>query len=65
MYMLTIVIRAYFPKADFDESAIADVKDPNWMMLLPLSVFAIGIVGFGICSVPFTDLFTAVSHGGF
>ncbi|MCI8634486.1 MAG: proton-conducting membrane transporter [Eubacterium sp.] len=65
MYMLTIVIRAYFPKADFDYNTIADVKDPNWMMLLPLFVFVIGIVGFGICSIPVNELFGAVSHGSF
>lgn len=65
MYMLNIVIRAYFPKTDFDFSSIADVKDPNWMMLLPLFVFAVGIVGFGLGSAPVTALFTAVAQGSF
>lgn len=65
MYMLNIVIRAYFPKTDFDFSSIADVKDPNWMMLLPLFVFAVGIVGFGLGSAPVTVLFTAVAQGSF
>lgn len=65
MYMLNIVIRACFPKTDFDFSSIADVKDPNWMMLLPLFVFAVGIVGFGLGSAPVTALFTAVAQGSF
>ena len=65
MYMLGIVVRAYFPKADFDYGTVADVRDPNWMMLAPLLVFAVCIVGFGVCSVPFTELFAAVARGGF
>lgn len=65
VYMLTIVVRAYFPKADFDYNTIADVKDPNWMMLVPLFVFVAAIVGFGLCSAPVTDLFSAVAAGSF
>lgn len=65
MYMLSIVIRAYFPKADFDYGTIADVKDPSWMMLAPLAIFVIGMIGFGVCSVPFTELFAAVAQGSF
>lgn len=65
IYMLGIVVRAYFPAADFDYETIADVKDPNWKMLLPLFVFAVAIVGFGLCSEPFTELFLAVAHGSF
>lgn len=65
IYMLGIVVRAYFPGADFDYETIADVKDPNWKMLLPLFVFAVAIVGFGLCSEPFTELFLAVAHGSF
>lgn len=65
VYMLGIVVRAYFPTADFDYDTIADVKDPNWMMLVPLFVFVLAIVGFGLCSTPFTHLFLAVARGNF
>ncbi len=65
IYMLSIVVRAYFPKADFDYNTISDVKDPNWMMLVPLFIFATAIVGFGLCSAPFTDLFLSVARGNF
>ena len=65
IYMLTIVVRAYFPGADFDYSKIADIRDPNWQMLLPLFVFVIGIVGFGLCSAPVTELFLSIAQGGF
>ncbi len=47
IYMLTIVVRAYFPGKDFDESSVSDAKDPNWMMLAPLFVFAILMFCFG------------------
>ena len=65
IYMLSIVVRAYFPDKDFDYDTIADVKDPNWMMLLPLTVFVVMIVGFGLCSAPVTELLTAVAAGKF
>lgn len=39
IYMLTIVVRAFFPGKDFDDSSIKEFKDPNWKMLLPLFVF--------------------------
>ena len=40
IYMMSIVIRAFFPGRDFDDSAIASVKDPTWKMCLPLICFA-------------------------
>ncbi|MBO5373396.1 MAG: proton-conducting membrane transporter [Lachnospiraceae bacterium] len=65
IYMLTIVIRAYFPGSDFDYESISDVKDPNWMMILPLVVFVIGMVVFGLYSAPITNLLTAIAQGSF
>lgn len=64
-YMLSIVVRAYFPAVDFREDSISEVTDPNWMMLLPLAVFTICIVGFGLCSDAVTGLFGAVASGRF
>lgn len=65
IYMLSIVIRAYFPGRDFDYEAIADVKDPNWMMLVPLGIFVLVILGIGLFSAPLTELFTKVAYGTF
>lgn len=48
IYMLTIVVRAFFPGKDFDYGTIADIKDPNWMMLLPLCVFVIVMFIIGL-----------------
>lgn len=63
IYMLTIVMRAFFPKKDFDYDTIKDIKDPNWMMLVPLFIFAIFIIGFGIYSTPIVDFLSDVAYG--
>ncbi len=63
IYMLTIVVRAFFPGKDFDASQIRDVRDPGWKMLLPLSVFMFFIIAFGLYSQPLTDFFRDVAAG--
>ena len=44
VYMLTIVVRAFFPGKDFDYGTLDGVKDPNWKMLVPLFVFTFYII---------------------
>ena len=63
IYMLTIVVRAFFPGKDFDDSSIKEFKDPNWKMLLPLFVFVFFIIVFGLYSQPLTDFFRDVAAG--
>ena len=63
IYMLTIVVRAFFPPADFDNSGLEDVKDPNWKMLVPLAVFAVMTVALGLYSVPCLRFFNDVAAG--
>lgn len=63
IYMLTIVVRAFFPGKDFDDSTVNDAKDPNWQMLLPLFVFTLFIIFFGVCSQPIVDFFMNVACG--
>lgn len=63
IYMLSMVVRAFFPGKDFDYSTISDVKDPNWKMLLPLFVFVVFIIGFGLFSQPIVDFFSNVAGG--
>ena len=48
IYMLTIVVRAFFPGKEFDYGTIADIKDPNWVMLLPLCVFVVVMFVIGL-----------------
>lgn len=65
IYMLSIVMRAFFPGKDFDESAIADVKDPNWYMLVPLIAFCILMIYFGLSSSSIISLFENIANGTF
>lgn len=64
IYMLSMMVRAFFPGKDFDYGMIADAKDPNWKMLLPLFVFTVFIIGFGLFSQPIVNFFSAVANGG-
>ena len=65
IYMLTIVIRAFFPGKDFDGSSIKDVKDPSWKMLVPLVVFTVFIILFGLYSTPVVNFLKGVANGGY
>lgn len=62
IYMLTIVVRAFFPGKDFDYETIRDVKDPNWMMILPLIIFVICIIYFGLHSGSIMKYLTEVAE---
>lgn len=63
IYMLTIVVRAFFPPEDFDSKKVEAYQDPNWMMLLPLFIFAAFIVIFGLHSSTIVQFFTDISNG--
>ena len=64
IYMLSIVVRAFFPGKNFDYGTVAEVKDPNWKMLLPLFVFSFFIILFGVYSQPIVNFFIDVAMGG-
>ena len=62
--MLTIVIRAYFPGNDFDYATLhEEIHDPDWRMVLPLTLFVIAMVVFGVYSGPLVNFFTSVANG--
>lgn len=61
IYMLTVSVRAFFPGKDFDYSTVKDAGDPNWMMLLPLTVFAAAIIVFGLYSEPIVSALESIS----
>ena len=48
IYMLTIVVRAFFPAADFSCDTLAEVKDADWYMLLPLFLFAAAMLVWSV-----------------
>ena len=75
IYMFSIVVRAFFVPEDADgavpEAASAGETgengrtrlDPNWMMLLPLLVFVVFMILFGLGSDSIIGLFTDISNG--
>ena len=63
IYMLNIVIRAFFPGDGFDYEQIKMVKDPGWKMCLPLLVCAAGIICLGLCSGRLVQFFADVAAG--
>lgn len=63
IYMMTIVIRAYFPPRDFDYGTIAQVKDAKPLMWLPLLFFVIVILLFGVDSRIVTGFLGEVAAG--
>lgn len=63
IYMLTIVVRAFFPGKDFDMETLSGIKDPNWKMLVPLFVFTINMIMLGLWSAPFVNFFADVAAG--
>ena len=64
IYMLSIVVRAFFPGKNFDYGTVAEAKDPNWKMLVPLFVFSLFIILFGVYSQPIVNFFIDVAMGG-
>lgn len=54
IYMLTVLIRAWFPKTDV-APASAQIHDPGWRMLFPLCIFVVMILVIGLHSKPLMD----------
>ncbi len=60
IYMLQIVLRAYYPVED---SAETKKCDPTWRMLVPLFVFTLGVILLGIFNAPVIGFFESVAGG--
>ena len=65
IYMLTIVMRAFFPPQGFDYETIHDVEDPNWLMILPLTLFCVAMLVIGVHPQPLLSLFETIANGLF
>ena len=56
VYMMTVVVRAFFPGKDFDAGTVEGAEDPNWMMLLPLGIVGAVIFYLGFHSGPLMEV---------
>lgn len=65
IYMLQIVLRAYYPVSDGEikEDTQTEKCDPTWRMLLPLFVFTIGEILMGIFNSPIVEFLEKVAGG--
>lgn len=63
IYMLNVVVRAFFPKQECIGELTEGVKDPGYQMCLPLLLCAGCVILFGLFSTPFIEFFTKVSTG--
>ena len=63
MYMMLIIMRAFFPIGGYQRKKVALFRDPSWRMILPLSVFAIVIVLVGVHADPLLDFLQSVAFG--
>lgn len=61
VYMISISVRAFFPGKSFDDVHIQNVEDPNWMMLLPLVIFVIAMILFGLHPQPVIELLETIA----
>lgn len=65
IYMMTMIIRGFFPGRDFDMNTVSAVKDPTWKMILPLMVFTVAIIVFGVWAGPLMRFLSNVATGLF
>ena len=65
IYMMSIVMRAFFPSADFKGDAIAKNTDPGWKMYVPLLICAVGNLILGWFSQPLVQFFMDIAAGKF
>jgi multicomponent Na+:H+ antiporter subunit D len=71
IYMLSVVIRAYFlkekdltPETEGSHKVpVEAITDPGWMMMVPLVLFCIAMVVFGLHPQPLIDFFWRVAGG--
>ncbi len=59
-YLMSIVMKAFFPGGEFDYGALKS-KEPNAWMTAPLVLLAIAVVGCGILPTPLMDLIGSIS----
>ena len=63
IYMLNVVIRAFFPSTEAEEPVVAEAKDPSWRMCLPLVVCSLCVIVFGLCAEPLISFFREIALG--
>lgn len=63
IYMMSIVIRAFFPPADYDASKLENITDPGWKMCLPIVLCTVANVLLGWFSQPLVQFLADIAAG--
>ncbi|MBR4026771.1 MAG: proton-conducting membrane transporter, partial [Lachnospiraceae bacterium] len=63
IYILTTVVRAFFPRKEVEATVGEYITDPGWKMCFPLIVFAVSVVVLGLHSEPLVEFFKDVAQG--
>ena len=63
LYMMTIVLKAYFPLQGYTGENLAHVEDPNKYMTVPLLGLSLGGIALGLCSAPLISFLTSIAEG--
>ncbi len=61
VYTFTVSVRAFFPKAGSDRFLMTNVTDPNWLMLVPIALFAALTILTGVWPEPILRLTAQVA----
>ena len=64
LYMMTIVVRAYFPVGEFDRAALSQVHDPGRAMWLPLVLLTVSGAALALISDPIIAFLQAMLERG-
>lgn len=63
IYMLTVVVRAFFPHKGYKREYLLYVKEANWKMTVPMVIFAVMLIYFGLHSGRFVEFVTKLAAG--
>ena len=63
IYMMTILMRAFFPPEGEEITVVEDVTDPGWKMCLPIVTCAVLTVLIGMFSTPLVEFLKMIAAG--
>jgi multicomponent Na+:H+ antiporter subunit D len=63
MYTLNISIRAFFPMQGTDRSGSGGIREAGILMLIPIGVFSVVNIAFGVCSGPVITFLERIAQG--
>lgn len=61
VYLLTVVVRVYFPKDGIPADGVSEAKDPGWRMLVPIGFGTAATLLIGIFWEPLTVYIESIS----